>query len=295
MSRLTDKDYWEGLYRAAPATGMNTAAPPESKHKRLLKRLFGPRLMAWLSAYDDYLLWQGVLPRLLPQGAAGLSVVEIGSAPGDFLVRFAQTLGAEPYGVEYTSHGAARNRDVFAAAGYSGDNVIEADFFSDAFLAANAGRFDIVVSRGFIEHFVDARAVVERHAALLKEGGLLLILIPNLRGIYAPWTQRFNPDQLPLHNLELMKAKNFRDACAVPGLDILRCGHFGTFSFWMFTAPPEAQLVNRFIRLLHIVQRGLNLLLRLAFGRRGCESALFSPNLIFVARKPTSEPEEVRL
>ena len=39
----------------------------------LLKRLFGSRLMDWLSAYDDYLLWQGVLPRLLPQGAADIA------------------------------------------------------------------------------------------------------------------------------------------------------------------------------------------------------------------------------
>ncbi|MBK8743876.1 class I SAM-dependent methyltransferase [Propionivibrio sp.] len=292
MSRLTDKDYWEGVYQAAPAAAAEPVPTPE--RKRLLKRLFGPRLMDMLSAYDDYLLWQAVLPRFLPRGASGLSVVEIGSAPGDFLVRFARTFGAEVYGVEYTSHGAERNRQVFAAAGYSTDQIIEADFFADAFLATNAGRFDIVVSRGFIEHFVDARAVVERHVALLKDGGLLLILIPNLRGIYGTWTRRFNPDQLPLHNLELMKAENFRDACAVPGLDVLRCGHFGTFSFWMFTASPHARIANRFIRLLHIVQRGLNLLLRLVFGRKGCESALFSPNLIFVARKPASKPKEVR-
>ena len=291
MSRLTDKDYWEGLYQAGSADAGEVVSPPESK--RLLKRLFGPRLMGWLSAYDDYLLWEGVLPRLLPQGATGLSVVEIGSAPGNFLVRFAKTLDAEPYGVEYTSHGAAKNRQVFDAAGYSSDNVIEADFFSDAFLAANAGRFDIVISRGFIEHFVDVRAVVERHVALLKDDGLLLILIPNLRGVYAPWTQRFNSDQLPLHNLELMKVEKFRDACALPELEVLRCGYFGTFSFWMFTAPPQARLANRFIRLLHIVQRGLNPLLRLLFGRKGCESALFSPNLIFVARKSESDSEEV--
>lgn len=288
MSRLTEKDYWENLYQEAPAVEAKSAQPPE--RKRMLKRMLGPRVMDMLSAYDDYLLWHAVFPHFLPQGAAGLSVVEIGSAPGDFLVRFAQTLGAEPYGVEYTAHGAARNRQVFATAGYSGDNVIESDFFSDTFLAANAERFDIVVSRGFIEHFVDAPAVVERHVALLKEGGLLFILIPNLRGIYYPWTRQFNPDQLPLHNLDLMKAENFRKACAAPGLDILRCGHFGTFSFWMFTAPPEARLANRFIRLLHIAQRGLNFLLRLIFGRNGCESAAFSPNLILVARKTAPKP-----
>lgn len=293
MSRLTDKDYWEGVYQSIPTKIVDASTSIE--RKPLLKRLLGPRLMDYLSAYDDYLLWHGVLPRLLPQGAFGLSVVEVGSAPGDFLVRFAKTLGADPYGIEYTSHGAAINRHVFAAAGYSIDKVIEADFFSDSFLKSNAGRFDIVVSRGFIEHFVDVKSVVERHVALLKEDGLLLILIPNLRGIYALWTQFFNPDQLPLHNLELMKDKNFRETCALPGLDVLRCGHFGTFSFWMFTAPHQARLVNRFIRLLHIVQRGLNLLLRFAFGRNGCESALLSPNLIFIARKQVSKTKEVRL
>lgn len=283
MNRLTGKKYWEDLYQSTPITELESTSPPE--RKRLLKRLLGPRLIDLLSAYDDYLLWQGLFPRLLPQGAAGLSVTEIGSAPGDFMVRFAKTFGAKPYGIEYTNHGAARNRKVFAAAGYSSDHVIEADFFSDTFLAANTERFDIVISRGFIEHFVDARVVVERHVALLKEGGLLVILIPNLRGIYYPWTKYFNPDQLPLHNLELMKKKNFRKACSVRGLDILRCSHFGTLSFWMFTAPPDAWLTNRFIRFLHFVQRGLNLLMRLIFGNEGCESTMFSPNLIFVARK----------
>lgn len=290
MSHLTDKDYWEGLYQDSPVAADDVAPPPE--RKRMLKRLIGPRMMDMLSAYDDYLLWQAVFPSILPQGATGSTVLEIGSAPGDFLVRFARSLGAEPFGVEYTRLGAARNRQVFAAAGYSGKNVIEADFFSDAFLEENAGRFDIVISRGFIEHFVDVRAVVERHVALLKGGGLLFIMIPNLRGIYYPWTKCFNPDQLPLHNLNLMRVEDFRKECSVQGLDILRCSHFGTFSFWLFTAPPEARLANKVIRLLHMVQRGLNLLLRLAFGRKGCESAMFSPNLIFIARKSMPMPKD---
>jgi SAM-dependent methyltransferase len=241
--------------------------------------------MDLLWPYDDYLLWRAVIPSILPQGADGLSVVEIGSAPGDFLVRFAKTLGAEPYGVEYTSHGVARNRAIFEAAGYSNENVIDADFFSNAFLETNSGRFDIVVSRGFIEHFDDVQIVIERHIALLKEQGLLLILIPNLLGIYYPWTKLFNPEQLPLHNLEIMKVDNFRNACASKEIEILRCGHFGTFSFWMFTAPSKSRLMNRIIRLLHILQRSLNFLFRILFGAKGCESSFFSPNLILVARK----------
>jgi SAM-dependent methyltransferase len=282
MSRLTGKDYWEKVYQES------TGVQSEKLERMLfLKRLIGLHLMDLLSAYDDYLLWRVVFPRFLPCAATGRSVVEIGSAPGDFLVRFAKTFGAVPYGVEYTSQGALKNREAFAAAGYSQDNVIEADFLSDAFLSAYSGHFDIVVSRGFLEHFVDVRAVVERHVALLKNDGLLFILIPNLRGIYGKWTSRFNPDQMPLHNLELMRLENFRAVCDVPDLEVLRCGYFGTFSFWLFTAPPEARNANRFIRLLHLIQRVINLILRVVFGPRGCESATFSPNLILVARKRT--------
>ena len=36
MSRLTEKDYWEGLYQATPAIAAEEVSPPE--RKRLLKR-----------------------------------------------------------------------------------------------------------------------------------------------------------------------------------------------------------------------------------------------------------------
>jgi 2-polyprenyl-3-methyl-5-hydroxy-6-metoxy-1,4-benzoquinol methylase len=283
MSRLTDKEYWEGLYQSM-APGIQVP-PKESSLKLLMKKLMGRRLFEILTAYDDYLLWQVVFPRYFPADCTQLSIVEIGSAPGDFLVRFAKTFGAQPYGVEYTSNGAEQNRQSFLANGISAENVIEADFFSDDFLEANRERFDIVISRGFIEHFVEVEAVVARHTALLKKGGLLFILIPNLRGIYYPWTRNFNPEQLPLHNLDLMRLQKFREAFSPSALEILRCSYFGTFSFWMFTAPAVEHRTNKVIRFLHIVQRGLNPLLRLVFGSTGCESATFSPNLIFIGKK----------
>lgn len=282
MSRLTDKNYWEELYQASPSS---VRASPDSAGKRWLKKLIGPRLMDLISAYDDHLLWQGVFPRYLPSDTKGLSAVEIGSAPGEFMVRFAEAFGTRPFGVEYTRHGTELNRQTFVAAGLDPQNVIEADFFSDEFLEANRERFDIVISRGFIEHFDDVEAVVERHVALLRPEGTLFVLIPNLRGTYGWWTRLFNPGQLPLHNLDIMRVSRFRELFKGLPLESLRCSYFGTFSFWLFTAPPEARWANRAIRILHLVQRGLNLAFRLLFGSRGCENSLFSPNLLFVGRK----------
>lgn len=282
MSRLTDKDYWEGLYQASPD---NVQPSQETAGKRQLKKLIGPRLMDLISAYDDYLLWRDVFPRYLQADSGRLSAVEIGSAPGTFMVRFAKAFAAHPFGVEYTSHGAELNRRTFASAGLDPHNVIESDFFSAEFLEAHKEQFDIVISRGFIEHFDDVEKVIERHVHLLRPGGTLFVMIPNLHGVYGWWTRIFNPAQLPLHNLEIMKLQRFCALFRGLPLEQQRCSFFGTFSFWLFTAPSHAHWVNRFIRLLHLVQRGLNLVFRLFFGTRGCESSLFSPNLLFVGRK----------
>lgn len=288
MTRLTEKGYWEDLYRPAVSPEPVSA---KSRLKALLRRLMGRRLLDLIAPYDDYLLWRVVLPDYLPASCAGLSVIEIGSAPGDFLVRFAATFHAEPYGVEYTAHGAERNRRNFSANGLAPANVIEADFFSDDFLEANKERFDIVVSRGFIEHFDDPGAVVARHVSLLRPGGLLLVMIPNLRGIYYWWTRAFNPEQLPLHNLDIMTAASFGKLFGDLPLERSRCGYFGTFSFWLFTAPIEARWVNRAIRLLLMAQRGLNFAFRLILRSKGFESGLFSPNLIYVGRKAKRQPQ----
>ena len=76
--RLTDKQYWDGLYTDAGAPPVMKV--PESRVKRVIKRLLGERLMDLMSAYDDYLLWKVVLPLYLPQCCAGLSALEVGSA-----------------------------------------------------------------------------------------------------------------------------------------------------------------------------------------------------------------------
>ena len=87
-----------------------------------------------------------------------------------------------------------------------------------------------------------------------------MVLIPNLRGIYYWWTSIFNPGQLPLHNLDIMRLPRFRALFQGLPLEQLHCSYFGTFSFWLFTAPPEARWINRLIRLLLLAQRGLNLM-----------------------------------
>ena len=74
-------------------------------------------------------------------------------------------------------------------------------------------------------------------------------------------------------------------------LKTLFCGYYGTFDFGLFNAP-EGTLRQRALSLAMGVQRLLNAVFRVALGRRGLESRLFSPYLIYIGVKlpPAAAP-----
>jgi len=286
MKKLTDVKHWEDVYETS-----DTGTRPKistSKSKTFLRSMLGPKVMDLLKPYGDYLLWD-VFYRKYLASFKNRKAIEIGSAPGTSMVRLRDEFGIIPFGVEYTEKGANLNRAVFAANDIAESNLIQADFFSDEFQNTHKERFDLVVSRGFIEHFTDAGKVIEKHLAVLKDGGLLVVMIPNLRGIYFSWTALFNPDQLPLHNLEIMKKIEFQKLFEDKELTPLYCNYYGTFNFWMFTSR-QGSPMRHVIKILLIVQRVLNLMFRLLFRDKGCESAFFSPDLIYIGIKKGSIP-----
>src|SRR5262249_49392554 len=102
--RLTEPDYWDVIHRAgraskppAPRTERGAAAPVQQGLKRRVKRVLGVRLLDRFRNYEDFLLWDVILPRYLPR-REGAKVVEIGCAPGYRLVRLKERFGLTPYG-----------------------------------------------------------------------------------------------------------------------------------------------------------------------------------------------------
>jgi SAM-dependent methyltransferase len=221
---------------------------------------------------------------------AGRSVLEIGSAPGTNLIRMHREYGLLPYGVEYSETGAARNREAFAAAGLSADHVIQEDFFSDRFQATHAGRFDVVASFGFIEHFDDVRTVVEKHLALLKDGGLLVVSIPRLTGVYRVLCWLFHREVIAGHNLEIMDRESFARLFPADALEILRCDYFGAFSFSLLNTKRPSGLRHLVLRACRAMQIPLDVLFRLTLRDKGMASRTLSPHLLFVGVK-RSQPE----
>jgi SAM-dependent methyltransferase len=286
--RLTDRTHWDGVHTAEEHQWTSsTVRRSESDRpvglKAGLKRTLGPKFIASMSSYDDYVLWETVLPRYF-EGRSNSKVVEIGSAPGDFLTRLKERFGMIPYGVEYSSSGAELNRRIFAAHGVDPANVIEADFFEMCTQERYRNAFDIVVSRGFIEHFRNVEDVVRSHLNLLRPGGLLLVAIPNLRGMNLALCSLFCPELIAIHNLEIMTPEKLAALFPEDLVQRLSCRYHGTFNFTLCYSRPDSPL-----RVLYAagakIQAMLNIIFRLLFNRRGVESAWFSPAIIFFGIK----------
>jgi SAM-dependent methyltransferase len=281
MSKLTEKSHWD-LVHLGEQERLFQLGRYRSLAQRL-KDLLGPELLAKMSAYDDFLLWDVILPRHVPR-MNGAAAVEIGSAPGDYIVRFSQNHDCVPYGIEYSEVGVELNRQVFSRHGFDPDNVIQADVFSDEFSRRYQERFDVVLSKGFIEHFEDVRPVIDRHMTLLKPGGYLIVTVPNLRGANNPLARLFDEKAVPRHNLKIMRKRVYEDLFVRPDLQQLFCDYYGTFSFYLFTAG-KSRIRRHTLRAVHKLQPLLNLSFRTLLGEIGAESATFSPFLIYVGRK----------
>jgi len=213
-----------------------------------------------------------------------LRVIEIGSAPGGFLKECHVRFGFEPYGVEYSPVGARVNRENFKSWGFDPNHVIESDFFADGFQSAHRTQFDVVVSRGFIEHFTDLQPVIDAHVNLLKPGGTLVIAIPNYSGlnyILGLLTVRM---LYPRHNIGLMRSEVFGRLFARPDLGTLFCGYEGGIDLGLLEGGPET-LNSWLLNVTRRVQWGLNVVFNSLFFGHVPETRYTSPYLLYIGRK----------
>ncbi|MFX1579726.1 MAG: class I SAM-dependent methyltransferase [Promethearchaeota archaeon] len=235
------------------------------------------------STYADYILWENVYRRVFHK-ATKWKVLEVGSAPGVHLLQIAEAFDIVPYGIDYSLNGIRINRTVFSENGIDPDNAIHADFFSEEIQLQYRSSFDVVISRGFIEHFKDVQHVVELHLNLLKPGGFLVVTIPNLLGIYYILTSMFFRNVLKLHNLSIMNKTAFCSLFQSLEVIPITCGYYGTFNFGVVQVE-RGKLKRSIMRVGQLFQVILNGVFRLVFGKQGRESSYMSPYLLFVGVK----------
>src|SRR5258707_7140675 len=223
-TRLTEREYWDSVHEGTPTDPAGSGIPDQ---RRGMRRFIPAAVLRWGSeSCGQYWFWKDLLPRFVER-TPGATVLEIGVAPGNEVLTFRECFGHEPLGLEYSPAGAEATRRNFERHGVDPGNVIEGDLFEEAVIARHESRFDVVFSRGFIEHFRDPRKDVAQHARLAKPGGLVIISIPTLTGIHYALTRILMAHQIAIHNRGIMRKEPFRRLFEGMGMEPLYCGYGG--------------------------------------------------------------------
>lgn len=269
MKNLSEKKYWDSIYDKI--SGTNSSGDT-----------FKNKLKNFTRDYSNYLIWESILPRVLPKNDQ-YKIIEVGCAPGKYLLRFSKEYGYEPYGVEYSEKGCEITRDNFSKENKKPENIFLADFFDKEFQDNNFEKYDIVFSRGFIEHYDDVKSVVKLHANLVKKGGYVVVMIPNLNGLNRFFAKVLNRSSYDLHNVSIMDKKVYADLFRSNGLNEIFCDYVGVFSVGLFNT--DSKIKYWIYRVFLVLQRPVDLILRLLFPKGSFRSKYSSPYLLFIGQK----------
>jgi len=197
--RLTEEDFWNQYW-----SGLKLPALPDTKHS--FDRCLAEGLGLALDGHKGRLL-------------------EIGCAPGKWMAHAALNLGFAVSGIEYSRGGIEATRRNLSLLAVDMHELHEGDFFS----IPPEPCYNVVISLGFVEHFDDPAAVIERHALWLKPGGRLVIGVPNFLGIYRYIQTILDPGLLEKHNLAIMTPEWLLNAASGANMHAAQSLYLGSF------------------------------------------------------------------
>lgn len=202
------KEHWDGRWKDRPLP--RAIDPRSQKVGRYLERLF----------HEEYV-------RLFPGRAAqGKRLLEIGCAGSAWLPYFSREFGFRVTGIDYSELGCQQARDVLEREGVNGD-IICCDAFQPP--ATLFGRFDVVVTYGVVEHFLDTAGCLADLARYLAPGGILMTVIPNLSGSLGAILKLLDPESYAIH--VAMTARGFATAHQSAGLSLESARYFAPVNY----------------------------------------------------------------
>ena len=202
MKRLSEKSYWAKLYN------------PEGFN----------RYTGWRSLLS-YSLQNFEYFRIIKKHLSkkDKTIIEVGCAPGSYLIKAHNKLGLTPYGVDYTENGQKLTQNNLSFNGIKKFEIFCSDVFDKKFQKTHEGKYDVVFSNGFVEHFDDFKKTIESHVNLVRTGGKVVISIPNLLYFNKYLTIQEVNDICNLDTMELDFIRNNLPS----NLDIKYLGYYG--------------------------------------------------------------------
>ncbi len=226
MQTLTSKKYWENYYSTSQ-TGENEIIKICSVYDNLFEKLIAS------CSYPP------------------MTIIEIGAYPGRFLAYLSAKYSLEATALDYNPD---KNKilESFSSTGGLLKEIIQADFIHYEPLQ----NYDLILSNGFIEHFLNYDEILDRHVRFMNKGGAMLIIIPNKRYLRKWYGFLVDRENLKAHNLKCMKLKVFREFARRNGLLIKYLSYYGGFAYKVH------QELNLFQKIVYKIIRAIALILK---------------------------------
>lgn len=198
VSPLTDESYWTELW--------------DGQQHRV-------RHLRWVYVTNRQ------LAQLFKRGLSDIKnpkLIELGCADSLWLPYLAKNYESECYGVDFSELGCQLVQRNLALSGVEGTVICE-DIFT--YIRSHNSEFDFIYSMGLLEHFTEPRMVLEQMTRLLKPGGKMLTILPNLRGMYTPIARVASPKLLATHKVII--PFSLKELHQSVGLEVTEFGYTG--------------------------------------------------------------------
>ncbi len=246
---LTDPDFWDNYWQ-------NVSGWKNVDLRRSYDRCFDQAFRRWLTPDPK------------------LKLMEIGCAPGRWLIYFQQQFGYQVSGCDSAPQAVKATRANLSQADVPGA-VLQADLMDESIPAEV---YDIVVSLGVIEHFTEPWAAAAQHVRLIKPGGLLVLEMPNYTGLNQWLLKRGAHQLLATHNTSIMRLEFLQAMAERFNLDPRFMGYIGGFEPGLWDGTGQRWLLRNFVRAGSLARRTFRFLDRVNHPR-------FSGYLMGIYRK----------
>ncbi len=202
--------------------------------------------------------------------------LEIGGCPGRWADYFFNVFGMECDSMDYTFENLEVIKKNYKVLGIKGDAIFGDITRSEVWVEK---KYDIVLSDGLIEHFINSDDVFRNHIRYLKEGGLLVVGVPNIKkswfyNFFSKFDMKSYRGYRHIDRQELIKyAKD-------NGMEILYCSYAGVFNFGLINTERSSWFFKKITTLIYLLSSKF---LKITGIKK--ESSIFSPYIYLIARK----------
>ena len=182
--------------------------------------------------------------KYIPKEVTGKrNFIEIGGFPGTYSVYFNQQFGLDVTLLDfYIDKQIIEQVEEVNYLPTDTIHYIESNFFT----FKSERQYDVVFSSGFIEHFQNTKDVINRHIELLSEKGVLLILLPNFRGINGLLNRIFDKKSYKAHNINSMHLDLLRKIMNETSLQDVSVQYTSKPMLWLATQNKVVKILVKF-------------------------------------------------